>query len=367
MKANSKLRQDSVQVRKAIIISLLLHGSLLFLAFGAFMAPAKVKTTDAKSMAVEVLSASEFTQLKAGVKHAKSKAAKKKNLPKKKKVVKAAPKPKKIVHAKVNKIVAKAAHAASAPKPEVKKTVKKQIEVKTENKAVDKVLTPKTPIVQKKVKVKKPKVKPAPKKAKAKKVVVKKVVKKVKRKRKPRKKKVVRKKIQKKKKAKRRTVKRKKKFNPDSIAAILNKIPDAGGSVMPDKITKKTKRRRLASAQNAPVRGRRDGWANRVTASEIDFFRAQVSKCWSPPVGGLGSGHMIVKLRLKFEQDGSLRSMPRLLNRQNSAVFNAAADSAIRAVWQCQPYTMPREKYAGDQGWNDMILNFNPSEMHSGY
>ncbi len=340
-------------MRKAIIISFLLHGSLLFWAFGSFMAPAKPKKTDAKSMAVEVLSASEFTQLKAGVKHAKSKAAKKKSLPKKKKVVKAAPKPRKIVHAKVNKIVAKAAHAASAPKPAVKKTVKKQIEIKTETKPVDKVVTPKTPIIKPKKVTKKPKAKKKPK-------VVKKKVK-------PKKKKVVRKKIQRKKKAKRRTVKRKKKFNPESIAAILNKIPDAGGSVMPDKITKKTKRRRMASARNAPVNGRREGRFNRVTASEIDFFRAQVSKCWSPPVGGLGSGRIIVKLRLKFEQDGSLRSMPRLMNRERSGVFDAAADSAIRAVWQCQPYTMPREKYAGDQGWNDMILNFNPSEMHSGY
>ena len=357
-------------MRKAIIISLLLHGGLLLWAFGSFIAPAQTKKTDAKSMSVEVLSASQFTQLKAGVKHAKNKAKKRKTLPKKKKAVKKPAKPKKIVHAKVNKIVAKAAHAASAPKPAVKKMVKKQIEVKTETKPVKEVVQPKTkPIVVKVKKVEKkpkvaavkpkaklkPKVKPKPK-SKPKKVV----------KAKP-KKKVVKKKVQRKKKAKRRTVKRKKTFNPDSIAAILNKIPDAGGSVQPDKPAKKPWKRQMASARNAPVQGRREGRSNRVTASEIDFFRAQVSKCWSPPVGGLGSGSIVVKLRLKFEENGALRSMPRLLNRQRSSVFDAAADSAIRAVWQCQPYTMPRQKYAGDKGWNDMILNFNPSEMHSGY
>ncbi len=356
-------------MRKAIVISLLLHASLLLWAFGSFVAPAKPKKTDAKSMSVEVLTASEFTQLKKGVKHAKVKDKKRKTLPKKKKPVKKAAKPKKIIHAKVNKIVKKAAHAASAPKPEVKKTIEKKLEVKTETKAPIKVVENKPltkPVVVKVKKVeKKPEVKKVvkPKPVKKPKPKKKKVVKK--KKPKP-KKKVVKKKIQKKKIAKRKTIKRKKKFNPDSIAAILNKIPDAGGSVEPDKPVKKWKRR-MASARNTPVQGRREGRSNRVTASEIDFFRAQVSKCWSPPVGGLGSGGIIVKLRLKFEKNGSLRSMPRLLNRQRSTVFVAAADSAIRAVWQCQPYTMPAEKYAGDQGWHDMILNFNPSEMHSGY
>ena len=39
----------------------------------------------------------------------------------------------------------------------------------------------------------------------------------------------------------------------------------------------------------------------------------------------------------------------------------AAADSAVRAVYQCQPYTLPSDKYAL---WRDMILNFDPSDMY---
>ena len=38
-----------------------------------------------------------------------------------------------------------------------------------------------------------------------------------------------------------------------------------------------------------------------------------------------------------------------------------AADSAVRAVYQCQPYELPSEKYAV---WRDMILNFDPRQMY---
>ena len=45
----------------------------------------------------------------------------------------------------------------------------------------------------------------------------------------------------------------------------------------------------------------------------------------------------------------------------SSPFFQAAADSAVRAVFQCQPYELPSEKYAL---WRDMILNFDPSDMY---
>ena len=42
-------------------------------------------------------------------------------------------------------------------------------------------------------------------------------------------------------------------------------------------------------------------------------------------------------------------------------MISAAADSAVRAVYQCQPYELPAEKYAV---WRDMILNFDPRQMY---
>ena len=49
------------------------------------------------------------------------------------------------------------------------------------------------------------------------------------------------------------------------------------------------------------------------------------------------------------------------MTRSKLPFFQAAADSAVRAVYQCQPYALPKAKFAL---WRDMILNFDPSEMY---
>src|SRR5262249_47189421 len=83
--------------------------------------------------------------------------------------------------------------------------------------------------------------------------------------------------------------------------------------------------------------------------------------CWTPPPGGLGADQIAVKLRLKLNEDGTLVGYPTVANSGSSPFFQAAADRAVRAVFQCQPYELPQAKYAL---WRDMILNFDPSEMY---
>jgi hypothetical protein len=100
-----------------------------------------------------------------------------------------------------------------------------------------------------------------------------------------------------------------------------------------------------------------------MTLSEIDALRARISQCWSPPVGGLGADAIRVKLRLQLGSDGMLANRPQVVNRDGSPFFQAAADSAVRAVMLCQPYQLPATKYAL---WKDMILNFDPREMFGG-
>jgi hypothetical protein len=146
---------------------------------------------------------------------------------------------------------------------------------------------------------------------------------------------------------------KKKKFNEDKIAALLNKVPDSGptASKLPD----------LPGAKK--VKGNPRGKHLKMSINEIDAFRRRVSQCWNPPVGGLGAEELSVKLRIKLNKDGTLKGQPRVLNRGSSSFHRAAADSAARAVWQCQPYNLPARKY---DTWQDMILNFNPRDMLRG-
>jgi len=146
---------------------------------------------------------------------------------------------------------------------------------------------------------------------------------------------------------------KKRDFNPDKIAALLNKIPDAADDpkpVMPDDGTPPKK-----------VKGQTNGTEITMSVNEIDALRARIADCWTPPPGGLGADQIVVKLRLKLNQDGTLVGYPTVANSGSSPFFQAAADSAVRAVYQCQPYELPKAKYAL---WRDMILNFDPSDMY---
>ena len=146
---------------------------------------------------------------------------------------------------------------------------------------------------------------------------------------------------------------KKRDFDTDRIAALLNKIPDAANEPAPVLLSEET--------PNKKVRGQSNGKEAAMSVNEIDALRARIAQCWSPPPGGLGAEEIVVKLRLKLNEDGTLVGYPTVANNGASPFFQAAADSAVRAVYQCQPYTLPSDKYAL---WRDMILNFDPSEMY---
>lgn len=152
--------------------------------------------------------------------------------------------------------------------------------------------------------------------------------------------------------------KKKPDFDADKIAALLDKRPDAAAQTPPPQPEEKH-----VLEPPKPAEGRAEGRDQQMTISEIDALRARISQCWSPPVGGLGSDAIRVKIRMQLTQEGMLVADPEVVNRESSPFFMAAADSAVRAVMLCQPYSLPESKYAL---WRDMILNFDPREMFGG-
>ena len=80
-------------------------------------------------------------------------------------------------------------------------------------------------------------------------------------------------------------------------------------------------------------------------------------------MGGASADHLSVRMHFELRSDGSIVGAPRVLNSENTAFFLAAADSAVRAVMQCQPYNLPESLYSH---WKAVTLNFKPSEMFGG-
>lgn len=102
-----------------------------------------------------------------------------------------------------------------------------------------------------------------------------------------------------------------------------------------------------------------------LSISEKDAIRGQFVKCWRMPAGAKNDYDLAVRVRVLLFPDGSVNQVglaedlaPRY---RRDAFFRAAADSAIRAVWECNPIqNLPPEKY---ETWRDMELNFDPREL----
>jgi len=139
------------------------------------------------------------------------------------------------------------------------------------------------------------------------------------------------------------------KFDADKIAALLDKRDPQRNAAAGDTLSDK------------PSLGHVNGAAARLSQSEIDAFRRRITDCWSPPVGLDSAQELVVVFRVVFSPDGSVKQGPEVVGGRPNANGPAFAESAKRAILQCQPYTMLRKETY--ETWKDMELAFKPSDM----
>jgi hypothetical protein len=106
------------------------------------------------------------------------------------------------------------------------------------------------------------------------------------------------------------------------------------------------------------------GEAAQLSQSEFDALLARLRQCWNPPVGATNSDNLFVVFRVLFKRDGSVMQTPVLVQAPPSQFGPALAESAKRALLQCQPYTMLKPEHYEE--WRDMEIKFDPREMLGG-
>jgi outer membrane biosynthesis protein TonB len=131
------------------------------------------------------------------------------------------------------------------------------------------------------------------------------------------------------------------------VQALLNKTPDAP---KPQPQVNDTQEEAVGA---------------RLTLNEVDAFRAQMRRCWSPPAGAREAENLVVLVRLSLTPAGMISAGPVVANRRQlgDPFFRAAAESVLRAILRCQPFSMPVEKY---QAWRNIELTFDPRRMLGG-
>ena len=91
--------------------------------------------------------------------------------------------------------------------------------------------------------------------------------------------------------------------------------------------------------------------------SEIDFLRTHVQGCWVAPYNSINLKDT-VDLLIRTEPSGSVLSVIIMDEKRykEDVIFRATADSARRAVLECSPLPLPREKY---ELWKKFVFAFN--------
>ena len=83
----------------------------------------------------------------------------------------------------------------------------------------------------------------------------------------------------------------------------------------------------------------------KLTQTEIDKLRNYISKCWETSIGA-SEVKIIIPLKISANMDGSVNSVE--IDDQSSYVkdtfYRATADSARRAVLDCSPLPLPKNK-----------------------
>jgi hypothetical protein len=135
-------------------------------------------------------------------------------------------------------------------------------------------------------------------------------------------------------------------------------------SALLNKLTAPTSAPRNAKVASRDIKG--FGAESAMTLDLSDALSNQISRCWNPQIGAPRSDEMIVDFDLFLNPDGSVAQPPQLTASSRLAAASdpytrAAADAARRAIYQCQPYRLPADRYSL---WHEINpFHFDPSRM----
>jgi colicin import membrane protein len=139
------------------------------------------------------------------------------------------------------------------------------------------------------------------------------------------------------------------KFDPRKVEALLDKRAPQRLAATGDLINS-------TLSLGAP-----NGLAAQLSQSELDALRARLAQLWSPPAGAKNPEELVVLIRMQLKPDGSLAGPPMVLTSGKTPLFMASRDSAIRAVLRGQPFDMLRPEHY--EQWKDIEITFDPRDM----
>ena len=104
--------------------------------------------------------------------------------------------------------------------------------------------------------------------------------------------------------------------------------------------------------------------SDRLTISQEDALRRQISSCWNMPIGARNAQELIVEVLIEVNEDRTVRAAEVVdqVRYSTDTHFRAAAEAALRALRhpKCTPLELPPDQY---EQWKTIRFNFDPRDM----
>ncbi|MER2519115.1 MAG: hypothetical protein ABTQ34_00305 [Bdellovibrionales bacterium] len=118
------------------------------------------------------------------------------------------------------------------------------------------------------------------------------------------------------------------------------------------------------SAIVTPPNSQAPALSDRLTISQEDALRRQISQCWNMPIGARDAQNLIVEVVIDVNPDRTVQHIEVVdkMRLATDSFFRAAAESAVRAINnpKCSPLELPLEQY---EQWKVIHFTFDPRDM----
>lgn len=137
------------------------------------------------------------------------------------------------------------------------------------------------------------------------------------------------------------------KFDPSKISALLDKREPTRRAATGETVNQ-------TASLGAPT-----ATAASLSQSEMDILIARLRRNWSVPYT---ADKMIITLVIRLTPDGRLASPPQVVTTGRGANFEAQRDAAVRAVLATEPFNFFRKETYNN--WREIMIDFDEKTMY---
>lgn len=150
----------------------------------------------------------------------------------------------------------------------------------------------------------------------------------------------------------------------DPLASVLKNVAKLKPSAPPLDDAREGNERQDGESKMGTAKGYGPALGDRLTISQEDALRRQISGCWNMPIGARNAEDLIVEVLIEVNEDRTVRSAQVVNQSRMSSdpYFRAAAEAAMRALRhpKCTPLLLPEGQY---EQWKTVRFNFDPRDM----